>query len=255
MPAIAAVWVCFGYVGHWRSAEARPSFLAYIWAGFVEWLATIATWLMFPLGVRKSGPWASDAGDAMPVVLIHGYMMNRSSMYWIAYTLKRMGFTRQALLDPRPLYAPMEEQADWIAREVRRYSQHCGGRRVAVVAHSQGGVLARIAAVRHPDLPLEHIVTIGSPHRGTRMAKRSRTANGIQMRFESPFLVGVGTPDVPVTSIYSDLDNIVFPKSSSAFGEAIELHAVGHHALCFSGRVAREAVRALSRKVEPERRT
>lgn len=245
---VAAAWVVVGYVKHWNTSRPHDAgaFTVYAKTALVEWWATLRTWLVFATGIRKSGPWQALVPEAgPPIALVHGYMMNRSSMAWIARALRKRGFANLVLLDPRPIFAPLETQADWLADEVRRISAHCGGADVVLVAHSQGGLLSRIAAQRHPTLPLKQIFTIGSPHLGTLMATRSRTPNGVQMRYQSSFLQALTPPVVPLCSIYSDMDNIVFPKETSRLGESVELHGVGHHALCFSDVVVDAIVRRL----------
>lgn len=251
MLGTAAAWVGAGYAMHWRASgpHAPGDAKAYVSTAVGEWVATLRTWAVFGSGVFKSGVWRDYSPEAgPPIALVHGYMMNRSSMAWIAGALQRRGLGNLVLLEPRPKFAPLETQADWLAAEVRRLSEHCGGAKVVLIAHSQGGLLSRIAAQRHPDLPLQRIFTIGSPHMGTLMAARSRTPNGLQMRYKSPFLQALTAPVVPICSIYSDLDNIVFPKETSCLGESIELHGIGHHALCFSEQV----VDLIAQRIERE---
>jgi pimeloyl-ACP methyl ester carboxylesterase len=180
-------------------------------------------------------PYVRDGGP--PIALLHGYMMNRSSMAWMAKGLKRRGHANVVSLEARPHRAMLEVQAEALARDLRRLSEHAGGVKVVVIAHSQGGLLARIAVTREPDLPVAGVITIGSPHAGTVLASVVRSPNGRQMRWNSPFLRELPAPPVPFVSIYSDLDNIVFPKETSKLGRSIELPGLGHHALCFSPRV------------------
>jgi triacylglycerol esterase/lipase EstA (alpha/beta hydrolase family) len=70
-----------------------------------------------------------------------------------------------------------------------------------------------------PDLCLAHrIVTIGTPHQGTWLARFSLTSNGGQMRQGSRWLTALERSAKTAKSVeyicfYSNCDNIVFPVS------------------------------------------
>ncbi|MEZ0311956.1 MAG: esterase/lipase family protein [Myxococcota bacterium] len=245
---VAAGWVAIGYGAHWRAtASGRPKLGKYLRAFGPEWISTIRTWVGYPSALTPVGPFAPfvPAGGP-PIALIHGYMMNRSSMAWIGKQLRARGYGNVTSLEARPHAATMEVQADALAHDIRRWSEHAGGAKVIVVAHSQGGLLTRVALSKDPTLPISGVVTIGSPHAGTVMARVARTANAKQMRYGSEFLRDLPKAEVPFVSIYSDLDNIVFPKETSRFGRCVELPGIGHHALCFSPEVLSAVVEAFS---------
>jgi pimeloyl-ACP methyl ester carboxylesterase len=245
---VAAGWVAVGYGVHWHATEkARPKLKRYLRAFGPECLATIRTWMGYAGGVLPVGPFAPYVAlGGPPIALIHGYMMNRSSMAWIAKQLRRRGYDNVTSLEARPLTADMQVQAESLAQDLRRWSEHAGGKKVIVVAHSQGGLLTRVALANHLDLPVCGVVTIGSPHGGTVLAQVARSANAKQMRYGSQFLRELPQPAVPFVSIYSDLDNIVFPKETSVFGRSVELPGLGHHALCFSPEVLSAVVDAFA---------
>ncbi len=244
--AVAAAWVAIGYGAHWRATPiGRPNLGNYLRAFVPEWLATIRTWVSYPTALIPVGPFAPFVLDGgPPIALIHGYMMNRSSMAWIGKQLRARGYANVTSLEARPHAATMEVQASALAQDIRRWSEHAGGARVVIVAHSQGGLLTRVALSIDKELPIAGVVTIGSPHAGTVMAQAARTANAKQMRYGSEFLRGLPKPEVPFVSIYSDLDNIVFPKETSRYGRCVELPGIGHHALCFSPEVLSAVVAA-----------
>ena len=245
---VAAGWVAIGYGTHWRTtAKGRPTLRSYLRAFGPEWVSTIRTWVGYPSALMPVGPFAPFvAGGGPPIALIHGYMMNRSSMAWIGKQLRARGYANVTSLEARPHAATMEVQAEALAQDIRRWSEHAGGVKVIIVAHSQGGLLTRVALSKDPTLPIAGVVTIGSPHAGTVMAQAARTANAKQMRYGSEFLRDLPKPEVPFVSIYSDLDNIVFPKETSRFGRCVELPGIGHHALCFSPAVLSAVVEAFA---------
>lgn len=105
-----------------------------------------------------------------------------------------------------------------------------------VVAHSMGGLVARAYLARHGAGSVARLVTIASPHGGTRLAKLGLGANARQMREGSDFLVqlrrreGADGPGCPVTSVYSVHDNLVSPQATSRLPWArnVALRGVGH---------------------------
>lgn len=151
---------------------------------------------------------------------------------------------------------------------------------VDVVAHSQGGLVARAALADGPDdLPVEHLVTLGSPHRGAALATVAadlgagddgslvgaavaeltggavdpRAPAVAQMEAGSAFFVDLDRrpldPDVTFTSVAAAGDVVVPAPSSVAEGATNTLVSVGgvtdHGSLPGSPEAAREVALAL----------
>lgn len=105
-------------------------------------------------GVRRGG-------DA-PVLLIPGFLAGDLSLRTMARWLRRLGY--------RPCRAGIAANVDCSERSLARLqaqlerSAQRWGRRVVIVGHSRGGTMARVLAVRRPDL-VGGIVCLGSPLR------------------------------------------------------------------------------------------
>jgi pimeloyl-ACP methyl ester carboxylesterase len=115
--------------------------------------------------VRRAGSPTSYAGptavrDVDPVVLVPGFMAGDASLGALARALREQGHrTYRSRIHANvgcTARATTELEARVEAVVARR------GRRVTVVGHSLGGLLARSLAVRRPDL-VAGIVTLGSP--------------------------------------------------------------------------------------------
>ncbi len=99
-------------------------------------------------------------GDGAPVLLVPGFMAGDASLGLMARWLRDLGY--------RPCRPHIRANVDCTERsvarlegEVRRLAvRH--GRRVTIIGHSRGGTMARILAVRQPEL-IERIVCLGSP--------------------------------------------------------------------------------------------
>lgn len=105
--------------------------------------------------------------NAMNVLLVHGLYMNRLSMQLLGRRLAERGF--------RPhyfgYYATQHSLREHAARlaEVAARLQPCH-----YVGHSLGGLLLRQLAADFPELMQGRVVTLGSPHRGSIVARRIR---------------------------------------------------------------------------------
>lgn len=99
-------------------------------------------------------------GDGAPVLLVPGFLAGDLSLGVMAGWLKRIGY--------RPCRAGMRINVDCTSRALDRLEDQLErfaerhGRRVAIVGQSRGGSMARILAVRRPDL-VDGIVCLGSP--------------------------------------------------------------------------------------------
>jgi triacylglycerol lipase len=101
-------------------------------------------------------------GDGAPVLLVPGFLAGDPSLTTMARWLKRLGYA--------PCRAGMRVNVDCTERALGRLEAQLErfaedhGRRVSIVGQSRGGTMARILAVRRPDL-VERIVTLGAPLR------------------------------------------------------------------------------------------
>lgn len=98
------------------------------------------------------------------VVLIHGLWMPRLSMQWLARRLREAGFAPELFG-----YATI---AGGPEAAVPRLAQRLRERPAYVLAHSLGGLVTLDTLERHPDLPVERVVCLGSPLCGSAAATR-----------------------------------------------------------------------------------
>jgi hypothetical protein len=91
------------------------------------------------------------------------------------------------------------------------------------------------------------VITIGSPHQGTWLARYGHTVNGKEMRLDSPWLAGIAAAEPSLrsanfTCFYGRCDNIVFPAASGTLRGAVNVHVPGtaHVHMAFRDVVFRE---------------
>jgi triacylglycerol lipase len=111
---------------------------------------------------RAAGRVGVAPGDGQPVLLIPGFLAGDLSLASLAARLRGLGY--------RPCRAQIRANVDCTERSLGRLERQLErqaerhGRRVWLVGHSRGGAMARILAVRRPDL-VAGIVCLGSPLR------------------------------------------------------------------------------------------
>lgn len=186
----------------------------------------------------ESPPVQRAHGPANPVLLIHGVVCNRGVWRPMARALRAHGLGPIAAVNLEPPLGHIGSHAESVAREIRQLRRVCGGARVAIVAHSMGGLVARdVLRVLGPN-DISRIVTLGSPHHGSLLARALPGLPFREMEPGSRWLADLnagqeGHFQVPITCIYSAHDNMVRPTWSAALEGAtrIELEGLGHLSL------------------------
>jgi triacylglycerol esterase/lipase EstA (alpha/beta hydrolase family) len=153
------------------------------------------------------------------VVFVHGFFCNRG--FWTPW-LKRLqgGGHAFVAVSLHPLLCSIDDYAPQIEDAVAQVTR-ATGLPPLLVCHSMGGLAAR-AWLKHmkAEARVHHVVTIGTPHRGTWLARFGHGHNARQMRLLSDWQAQLDH-DMPAdrhalfTCWYSNCDNIVFPSASA----------------------------------------
>jgi triacylglycerol esterase/lipase EstA (alpha/beta hydrolase family) len=204
-----------------------------------------------PLLARRAFAAGAHAPGRLPVLLVHGYFCNRALWRPMAARLVAAGHAVEAV-DLEPPFASIDDYAPRIAEAVDALRARTGAARVAIVAHSMGGLAARAYLRAFGDDAVGCVVTLGTPHRGTLHARFGHGRNVRQMRRDSPWLHELAQAEPPArlarfTVVLSWQDNIVAPQAIQTLPGArtVMLHGVGHVSLAYDRRAADATVRAL----------
>lgn len=203
-------------------------------------------------------PIVADKETAsMPVILVHGWIHNRSAFLGISRALRRHGFRHIHAFDYNPLGYDISEVAGMLSAEVDRVLSITGASQVMIVGHSMGGIVSRYYVQQlGGDTKVDTVITLGSPHRGTYAAYLGLGASAPQVKPGSPFLrqleESARPTDVRWIAVYSDLDLLILPAvNAKLVHPALRAHNIkvadlGHLSLLLSGEVMREVVAHLS---------
>ena len=177
---------------------------------------------------------------------------------------------------PADTQQDITDSADVLARTIERIAAASPGVPIDVIAHSQGGLVARAALAQHPNAfePVATVVTLGTPHRGNALAAAgTRLRHGVRLAGIDPSSVSVGQlaagsellaelddappppPHIEVRSIAAATDAVV-PSPTARWADAdtvvVDLDgpptAIDHSRLVSDPTVTREIALAVARR-------
>ena len=199
------------------------------------------------MGTEKLQP--SPQGR-LPVLLLHGYVCNRGFMLPLRRYLQAHGISAYSH-NLEPVYASLDSYADGVAQRVEEIRTATGADKLVILALSMGGLVARAYLRKHGTRHVAKLITLGTPHQGTEMARLGAGENARQMVPGNAWLrrLNADAPTLPVVSVLSCQDNIVAPQEGAALAGAknVRLSGMGHVTMPFSRRireVALEEIRA-----------
>jgi len=183
-----------------------------------------------------------------PILLVHGWIDNRSIFTLLRRGLVRRGFGRVASINYSPLTTDVRVAAAHLAEDVEALVAETGYERIHVVGHSLGGLIARYYVTRlGGDARVHTLVTLGTPHGGTFNAYALPSHLCIQLRPGSALMRELSAPApgcrTRFVAYWSDLDQMVFPQRNASLVHPdltirnVQMHALGHMSLPISGTV------------------
>lgn len=234
----------------WRALSRHDLGERPVRAALVEWgmsallsLARPAGFLPLP-GARVRGP--------RPVIVLHGYAMNRANFLPLAVRLRRAGLGPIFGFEYWTLgrTAAAARQLRWFVDEVRAAT---GAAEVDMIGHSMGGVVGRYyVSLAGGDGVVRNLITLGSPHFGTEISAIGVGHPTRELVLGSALLTRLAAAPPPartrVTVVWSRGDAMVPGARQLAVpgAEIIMFPDLGHVALLGSRRVARALIAVLS---------
>ncbi|MFE5619975.1 esterase/lipase family protein [Streptomyces sp. NPDC056524] len=208
--------------------------------------------LLYPSGIASERPDAAadpdaapgtGAGTGRPVVLLHGFVDNRSVFVLLRRALARHGRHPVESFNYSPLTCDLRAAAELLGRHVEEVCARTGRTEVDVVGHSLGGLIARYYVQRlGGDARVRTLVMLGTPHAGTTAVAWAGAHPLIrQMRPGSEVLQELAEPApgcrTRCVSFWSDLDQVMVPVETARLDHPdlrvhnVQVSGIGHLAL------------------------
>jgi pimeloyl-ACP methyl ester carboxylesterase len=192
-------------------------------------------------------------GGRRGAVLVHGFLCNRG--FWTPWLRELRAADRAFVaVTLEPVLGSIDHYPATIDAAVVRVAEATGQAPV-LICHSMGGLAARAwlrdFANRPGETRAHRIITLGTPHGGTWLARFARSLNGRQMRIAGAWLRQLddacARTRVPFTCWYSNCDNVVFPISTATLAGADNRLAdgLGHVEMAFDAALRRNALALL----------
>ena len=211
-------------------------------------------------------PWASTAQVAMPaagvtmrtpILLVHGYLCNHRVWDAMARELHSAGHPVMQI-DLEPVFAPIDSYAPQVEQAVSELCRQTGAAKVALIGHSMGGVVIRAWMRGFGTARVDRVITLGTPHVGTQIARRTRTPNGRQMVWRSDWLLELEKSESAQTRALMRIaltpqDHIVYPQREQVLSgvPVTVFDGLGHLELCRNRAVIAWAIQQLDDPVVP----
>ena len=235
---LVSLWFTLSWI--WRTprppefrlgpAACARLFLGEVGAVALSWPLLVAHRLLIADPVAAPG--------RRPLLLVHGVGVNDGVWFALRRKLSRLGLGPVYTINYGPPLAGIEHFAGQLAARIEAICAVTGAERVALIAHSMGGLVARAYLRRFGTARVEQLITIGTPHHGSMLAYTFPGCCLAQMHPGNPWLVELnreesGRAPVPITSIWSRHDSMVAPQGSSVLrnAENIALVGIAHNAL------------------------
>ena len=226
-------------------------------------IASCAIWFLgvLPRARLRAGGWLQAPGEVRhgrPVLLVPGWGLNRAAMLLLARRLEVAH--RPALAIDLPWNLDVEKAAaviDAAAGELARATQ---SEKIDVVAHSRAGVIARWwIQKKGGDRLVERLVTLGSSHRGTKVAAFLPHALALEYFPGARVIRELAATPLPegvrFNAINAEAEYLILPPGGDelpAPGVNVRVEGTGHTGLLFSMPVFSAVKAALRRPADVE---
>ncbi len=218
----------------------------FFWSLYSHLLVLLTTATALHRGFYRLPP---GPATRTPVIFVHGLYHNHTAWYLYLRWFRKWGWQHLKAAELRGKFRSIRDFGQMLAGVVEEVLSQTGSSQVDLVGQSMGGLVIRsYLANNSARSKVRRVVTLGSPHAGSKLAVFGKGTAAKEMIPGSPFLETLNQDlQVPqggrIYAIYSIVDNLVLPNESAKLtGEGvtnIETGIVNHVGLAYSKRTAR----------------
>ncbi len=229
-----------------------PRTLVTAWWAEVRTATTVFGWRQPWRSRAEPDHLEADVRGRTGQVMVHGFFCNRA--LWNPWMRKlRAAGVPFCAVSLEPVFGSIDLYPAAVEQAVAML-EGATGRPPVIVGHSMGGLAVRAwLKATGADQRVKHVVTVATPHQGTRLARFAFVANARQMRRRSEWLGALRSSErsrrrAAFTCFYSNCDNIVMPPHAATLSGADNRFLAGtaHVCLVYRDEVFAEVERLLA---------
>ncbi len=237
------------------SSGSLSQWIHWIHAMVFEVFAVLAVFFVRQLRFIRTSK--EERGNGIPILLVHGYLHDRSA--WIYHKKKLLlhGFGPVYTISLGYPFLSIMEYVKIIEQKALQIEKETGRKELILIGHSMGGLISSLYATKFaPSGKVTDVITIGSPLAGTPVAKIAIGPDAREMEKGSELVKGLqeavrSAKGIRFYHIATKTDQLVVPYTSAIIEGRPErqliLEDVGHASLLYSPRVSEKILFWLKR--------
>ena len=213
-----------------RGAVTLLLFRGFLWSLYSHLvvLATTTTALYRSFYRLPPGP-----AERTPVIFVHGLYHNHTAWYLYLRWFRKWGWQHVMAVNVPGKFRSIQDFGRILKEEIDEVLRETGSDQVDLVGHSMGGLVIRSYLANNPGTnTVRRVVTLGSPHAGSKLAVLGVGKAVKEMIPGSPFLEELNQElQMPASgrfyAIYTIVDNLVLPNETAKHtGDGVELSLI-----------------------------
>lgn len=227
-----------------RSRETRKhhSSRKYLEAGLQDLVANVASLFFLPWATwhQRASQWVFKPEGGPPICLVSGHFFGFGPcLYGLYAKLRARGAQNIFILSLPYSRGSVDRMGEKLEESLARINRCTGGKKPLLVAHGIAGLAARMGQTKSLGHYTRGVVTVATPHHGTRLAVFIPGPLGFQLEPGSPMLAALDAEPLDFTLTFrAEMDTQIIPSESASFGQRVrELPRTSHLSILWNPEV------------------